>query len=95
MKKQKRKIILIIIIIILCIIFFQNIKKTKREFQDELIFFKLFSSDQGTKEKINRQQYKFKVDYTKVDFKDIRLTDTIKKETLVQGKIAPRYKRRF
>lgn len=95
MKKQKRKIILIIILIILCLIFFQNKKNPKREFQDELIFFKLFSSEQETKENKKYQQYKFKLDYENIDYKDIKLTDTIKKDTLVQEKIAPGTKGNF
>lgn len=89
MKKQKIKIILVIIIITLCMILFQNIKKTKGEFQDELIFFKLFSSVQKTEEKTNHQQYNFKLENEKIESKNIKLTDTIDKETLVEGKIAP------
>jgi len=56
--KQKINIILAIIIIILCMTLFQNIKKTKGGFQDELIFFKLFSSVQKT----NHHQYNFKLE---------------------------------
>ncbi len=95
MKKQKRKIILVIIIIVLCIIFFQNFKKAKGEFQDELIFFKLFSSSQETNEKTNHQQYNFKLEDEKPKLKNLKLMDTIDKQTLVQEKIAPGTKGNF
>lgn len=88
MEKQKRKIILVIIIIILCIFFFKTRKKQADEFQDELIFFKLFSSEQKNKE---NTEYKHK----NIDVKDIKLTDTINKETLVHDKIAPGAKGNF
>ncbi len=91
MKKQKIKIILAIIIIILCMTLFQNIKKTKGGFQDELIFFKLFSSVQKT----NHHQYNFKLEDKKIESKNVKLTDTIDKETLIEEKIAPGTKGNF
>ena len=40
-------------------------------------------------------QYHFNVKYKNIDFKEINLAQTIKKETLVNEKIAPRNKRRI
>lgn len=103
MKKQKRKIILVIIIIlILCIFLFKNGKNPNYKFQDELIFFKLFSSGQeaekNTLESENQtnqsyQQYTFHVSYKNIEFKNIYLSDTINKDTLIREKIAPRDQR--
>ncbi len=94
---KKRKIILFIfVILIVCVFLYQLNKKQNNLFQEELIFFKLFSSgntsisndskNQG--EKISKQ-YHFKVTYHDVDLKDIYLADTIQKETLIHEKIAP------
>lgn len=100
MKKQKRKISLIVIaILILCIFLFQNKKKENNQFQDELIFFKLFSSGQDMpknkfkSENQTYQRYIFHVSYKNTDFKNIYLSDTIDYNTLIREKIAPRHKR--
>lgn len=103
MKKQKRKAILIVVIIlILCIFLFQMRKNQNNKFQDELIFFKLFSSGKEvgentipSKNQINpfHQQYTLKVSYKNLDFKNVYLSDTINKETLIREKIAPRNQR--
>lgn len=96
MKKQKRKIILIIIAnLIICIFLYLNRKNQNEEFQDELIFFKLFSSSEEATENTlipeNQlyQTYSFKVSYKNIDFKDIYLADTINPNTLIREKIAP------
>lgn len=102
MKKRQRKVIISILLILSLIIFlFQIKKKTKETFQDELIFFKLFSSGEEKKTDIlasknqnNLLSYEFKVSYKNVDFKQINLTDTINPNTLVREKIAPRNRRK-
>ena len=51
MKKRKRKTFLLVILIIIIVIFlFLNKKYPNNKFQDELIFFKWFSSGRGEKE---------------------------------------------
>lgn len=102
MKKRKRKTFLLVILIIIIVIFlFLNKKYPNNKFQDELIFFKWFSSGRGEKEstllsKNQRNQnkepypsYCFEVSYKNIDFKDIYLADTINQKTQVREKIAP------
>lgn len=102
MKKQKGKIFLFVILIIMIIIFlFLSKKYPNDKFQDELIFFKWFSSGKGENEntllsKNQRNQskqpypsYNFQVSYKNIDFKNIYLADTIKQNTQVHEKIAP------
>ena len=102
MKKQKRKIfILISIVFILTIFLFLIKRKIPNQFQDELIFFKWFSSSKQEEDLNNaldqKQEniiaYNFQVFYKNIDFKEIDLADTIKQDTLVCKKIAPRYRR--
>lgn len=105
MKKQKRKVILIIIaILVLCIFLFQNRKKFNNRFQDELIFFKLFSSKQENSENILKsenqvnqayRQYIFDVSYKNMDFKNIYLANSLNKDTLIHERIAPGTKGAF
>lgn len=103
MKKQRRKIILLgMLILILCIFFVQKRNNQNNSFQDELIFFKVFSSKKevnlNTVQSENQisqiyPQYTFEVSYKNIDFKDIYLSDTINPNTLIREKIAPRNKR--
>ncbi len=105
MKKQNRKVILIVVVIlILCIFLFRNKKNFNNQFQDELIFFKLFSSKQENSENIlklesktsqTHQQYRFHVSYHNIDFKNIYLSNSIHKDTLIHEKIAPGTKGTF
>ena len=102
---MKRKIVLIILIIlILCIFLFQNRKNQDNLFQDELIFFKWFSFEQENSENIPKSesqitqahsQYRFYVSYKNIDFKNIYLSHSINRETLIQEKIAPGTKGAF
>lgn len=96
MKKQKKKVIIFIFFLLVLIIFlFLSKKNLKKTFQDELIFFKLFSSHTSKKEEKQatilpkNQAYSFKVSYRNIDFKNIYLADTMKRDTLVREKIAP------
>lgn len=74
-------------------------KKFQNQFQDELIFFKLFSSskqeenlDISSEQNKENPIYIFQVSYKNIDFKNINLADTINQNTLVREKIAPRNK---
>lgn len=100
MKKRKRKIyVIVIVVLILCIFLFRNNKNLKNKFQDELIFFQLFSLAQAENNPITQskkegnescQTYRFRVDYNNFDFKNIYLSESIEKDTLIREKIAPR-----
>lgn len=90
MKKTKKKIILILAIFILVIILFFYKKYSNNLFQDELIFFKLFSCEQKENTVISEnKKYYFNVSYKNIDFKNIYLADTIKSNNLIKEKIAP------
>lgn len=111
MKRQKKRNILVIIIILILGIFLSQKKKNEDiGYQDDLIFFKLFSFDNKEQESTNAEetiktenqmnkakesykQYIFDVSYKNIDFKEIQMSDTIQKDTLVREKIAPRNKR--
>ena len=100
MKKQKQKRNIIIISIIICIlgiVLFLNRKPKKEELQDDILFFKSFYlGDKKASNNIlvgNQEIYKeyiFNVSYENAFFTDINLLDTIRKDTLVNEKIAPR-----
>jgi len=102
MKKQKSKLIIIIITSLILIIFlFQVRKNASNRFQDDLIFFKLFSSGKEENkikllsgDKIE-QSYNFQVSYKNIDLKNINLSDTINKNSLIREKIAPGTKGEF
>lgn len=103
MKKQKRKVIFLVILILVLIILLTQISQKRKEpntiFQDELIFFKWFSlkkekkSDTYFSKNQVYPEYQFKVSYKDIDFKNIDLSDTIRQDTLVHEKIAPRNRR--
>lgn len=105
MKKRKKILILVIIVALILIIFlFQKNKNQMNQFQDDLLFFKIFSSNQRNKElthlsksqkNSNLPVYDFQVSYGNIDFKNINLNQTIKQDTLIQEKIAPRDRRRI
>ncbi len=65
---------------------------------DDILFFKLFEKRDNSKEsKIEnsqqytkgRQQYMFDVTCNNIDFQNISLLETLQKETLVKGRLAP------
>ena len=99
MSKRKRKTFLLVILIIIIVIFlFLSKKYPNNKFQDELIFFKLFSLGEGENKNTlvsnnqnnqSYQSYSFHVSYKNIDFKNIYLVDTIKQNTQVREKIAP------
>ena len=111
-KKKKTIILIILIITLLIIILFQfKNKNLKSNFQDYLLFFKLYGDNKSSniqvdklinKETIksidtdeNIARYYFDVTYKNTDFKDINLTETIDSKTLINEKIAPGTKGEF
>lgn len=98
MNQQKRKIIIFVLIILILGSFLFLIRKNQDfNFQEEFIFFKLFSAKPEEKaenlfseNRTTNQTYHFQVSYKNIDFKNIYLADTIKQNSLVQEKIAPR-----
>ncbi|MCI8759969.1 MAG: hypothetical protein HFJ34_02415 [Clostridia bacterium] len=99
MKKRKKELILLIIVVLILIIFlFPKNRNPNNQFQEDLLFFKLFSSNQESKQptrlsknpkNTNQVVYDFQVSYKNIDFKNINLNETIKQDTLIQEKIAP------
>lgn len=105
---KKVRIIIIIFIIssammfVISIFFYKD--DVSSNFQDYLIFFKLFNNGQEMfkKENVKNAQnlssqkdefvpldYCFMVNYEKIDFKNINLLDTVNSKTLIKKKISP------
>lgn len=102
MKKKisERKIIILLIIIfsIILISLYSIAQKENLRFQDDLIFFKLWSNPQKeTIGVVNKEtkQYKMKVSKQEITHKKIDLWSTIDARTLVNEKIAPGTKGNF
>lgn len=106
MKKVRVVIIVFIIssvmMFIISIFFYKD--DVSSNFQDYLIFFKLFNNGQleQKKENVKNAQdlssqkdefvpldYYFMVDYEKINFRNINLLDTVNSKTLIKKKIAP------
>ena len=103
MNNGKLKYILIVFILIIYIFFNMN-KLDVKKFIDELLFFKVFnSSDEKKQIQDNSKDAKakeikkvyFNVSCRNLDFKNINLNETIKKDTLINEKIAPGTKGEF
>jgi uncharacterized protein YxeA len=100
-KERKTIILLIIIFIIILISLYSIAKKQDLQFQDDLIFFKLWNSQtkyqEKSIEKNNKEtkQYKIKVSNKTPSYKSIDLLSTIDTKTLVNEKIAPGTKGNF
>lgn len=90
MKKQKRRIILFLIILVIIVIFFKQKQEfLHSKFQDELIFFKLFSFAKTEEKETIEPSYHFQVSYNNINFKDISLLNSVRE------KIAPGTKGEF
>lgn len=88
MKYVKTKIILFLIVFLILSIFLLQVRNNQNfKCQEELIFFKLFSSKEP--EENSNQIYQFQVTYKHIDFKNIHLADT------TNQKIAPGTKGNF
>lgn len=91
MKKKVKTILYLISIIILIIIYF-TIKSEKFEFQDNLIFFKIFNQSNKVKQKEESKktsQYNIQVSKNEKVYQDINLMQTIDTQNLINEKIAP------
>lgn len=111
-KKKKTIVIIFVIITVVIILLFQfKNKNLKSDFQDYLLFFKLYGDSQSSNIKFDRLinkkviksidtdksvvEYYFDVSYKNTDFKDINLMETIDSKTLINEKIAPGTKGEF
>ena len=100
MKHIKRHILTIVLIsIILALIL--NIKENKN-IADDILFLKSIQKNEEEKKqnKIRENQeknmeYKFNVSWKNTNYNQVNLTDTIKKQTLINKKIAPGLEGRF
>ncbi len=95
MKKSKKiAIFIIIIFIILFILFcFCNKKQNIDSFQDDILFFKWLKLGENKEETIQTSKINpkiiFQVSYRNVNCKQMKFSDTINKNTLINEKIAP------
>lgn len=89
MKTKKKKIILILIFISVVIVAFLKMRKNV-ETQDDIIFFRLFSSGKAKEEQVTQEKQietiYLKVDYKNIDFKNVNLLNTTND---IYRKIAP------
>lgn len=88
-KIYKYILILILFIIFIKIFFLKNLSNAQTI--DDILFLKLLSDGSfNTGSNITYQQeYKFKINYSDMDFKSVDLSQTINKDTLIYEKIAP------
>ena len=94
---KKKKLIIIIILVIIGIILFIFMKKSNiiSTFQDDFIFFKIFSNTNKNNqitsdiEHFEGETYIFDVKYNNLQMKNVNLTNTINPKTLVKELIAP------
>lgn len=94
--KRKRIIILIIIFIIILTTLYTIAQSKGINFQEDVIFFKLFGNENNiSQEKNNNNQYEIKILKNRKTYRQIDLKETIDKKTLVHEKIAPGTKGNF
>ena len=84
-------IILILVFLIILFILLKIVQSRKFNFQEDIIFFKLFSVQESTIDK----DYKIEVVKGKRNFQKIDLAQTVDIKTLVDKKIAPGAKGSF
>jgi len=94
--KKKVLVLILIFIIILCVLL-KIIKSKKFNFQEDLIFFKLFGIEniQGKENSNKKNEYKIEVIKGEKNYKKINLFQSIDMETLVYEKVAPGTKGSF
>lgn len=92
-RKESKKIIFLILIFSIILISLFLISKSKKfEFQDDLIFFKIFSQSNSSnikKESEKTNQYNIKVSKEKTVYQEINLMQTIDNKNLINKKIEP------
>ena len=84
-------IILILVFLIILFILLKIVQNRKFNFQEDIIFFKLFSVQESTKD----EDYEIEVVKGKRNFQKIDLAQTVDIKTLVDEKIAPGAKGSF
>lgn len=91
--KNKKKIIKILIVIIIAIGLILYLRKNneKVDLYNDFLFFKFLNNQENNISKTNpvEEKYLLEVQYKNLDFTNIDLSKTIKKEKLVNDKIAP------
>lgn len=88
-KTYKYILFFILLIIFIKIFFLKNLSNAQAV--DDILFFKLLTNGNFTTDSnvIYQQEYKFKINYSDMNFKSVDLSQTINKDTLVYEKIAP------
>lgn len=86
-KVFKSILILILFILFIKILFLKNLSNAQTI--DDIIFLKLLSNGNFDKSSSENTIYKFKINYSNMDFKSVDLSKTTNKDTLVYEKIAP------
>lgn len=92
---MRKKVAIIIICVLIIILFFLYFNYSKKfNIQEDFIFFKLFQNypqmvENENKIKATNNLYVFNVNYQQLKFKEVKLLDTIDKNFLVRGKVAP------
>lgn len=79
--------ILAILVIVILIKIFLSKNFLKQSKMDDFLFLKIFQN--SPKDNANGKDYNFRVHYENMSFKSINFADTIKKDTVLNGKIAP------
>ncbi len=91
--KNKKQILITLVFISIVLFIKTFFLKQSSEVQknDDFLFLKLFSNVDSSNNslKSNIQEYKFKIDSKKIDYKSIELNQTINEKTNVYEKIAP------
>ena len=92
---RKKIVILILIFIIILFILFKILQSEKFNFQEDLIFFKIFGVGKIQEEGNEKSEYEIEVIKGKSNYKEIELLQTIDIKTLVNEKVAPGTKGSF
>ena len=92
---RKKIFILILIFIIIICMLFKITQSEKIDFQEDLIFFKIFGEEKIKEQSNDKSEYEIQVIKGESSYKEIELLQTIDVTTLVNKKVAPGTKGRF
>lgn len=92
---RKKIFILILIFIIFICVLFKITHSEKIDFQEDLIFFKIFGEGKIKEQSNDKSEYEIQVIKGKSSYKEIELLQTIDIRTLVNKKVAPGTKGSF
>lgn len=92
---SKKKLILIIVFIIILFILFKILQSKDFDFQEDLIFFKLFGVENIQENSKKENEYEIEVVKGENSYKEIDLLQSIDIKTLTNEKIAPGTKGKF